>query len=347
MRGVGVEHRAHPLRGLVDLAVVVVLLAALEHEVLEEVGHAVLLGALRARARLERHENRHRAGAGELDAVEGQPVRERGGVDLRHAQGAYRRCASPCRGGRGPGRSTLRTRRWLPPNDTSGAAHGARARRASASVGDPVPGAVIDFRSVTKNYPSGDIGLEDATFAILPGEFVFLVGSTGSGKSTIMRLLIKEIEPTYGSIHVAGRDLAEIRARRSRTTAATSAWSSRTSSCCRTGRSTTTSPTRCRSRAARAARSATRCRTSCASPASRRSCTTTPTSSRAASSSASRSRARSSTTRRCCWPTSRPATSTPRRRSGSCSCSTGSTARARPWSSRRTTRRWSTACAAG
>src|SRR5829696_5963595 len=46
-------------------------------------------------------------------------------------------------------------------------------------VGDPVPGAVIDFRSVSKKYPSGDMGLEDATFAIHPGEFVFLVGSTG------------------------------------------------------------------------------------------------------------------------------------------------------------------------
>jgi len=77
-------------------------------------------------------------------------------------------------------------------------------------VGDPVPGAVIDFRSVTKKYPSGDLGLEDATFAVHPGEFVFLVGSTGSGKSTIMRLLIKEIEPTYGSIAVAGRDLSDI-----------------------------------------------------------------------------------------------------------------------------------------
>ncbi len=77
-------------------------------------------------------------------------------------------------------------------------------------VGDPVPGAVIDFRSVSKKYPSGDMGLEDATFAIHPGEFVFLVGSTGSGKSTIMRLLIKEIEPSYGAIAVAGRDLAGI-----------------------------------------------------------------------------------------------------------------------------------------
>ena len=77
-------------------------------------------------------------------------------------------------------------------------------------VGDPVPGAVVDLRSVSKKYPSGDMGLEDATFAIHPGEFVFLVGATGSGKSTIMRLLIKEIEPSYGSIAVAGRDLSEI-----------------------------------------------------------------------------------------------------------------------------------------
>jgi cell division transport system ATP-binding protein len=78
------------------------------------------------------------------------------------------------------------------------------------AVGDAVPGAVVDFHSVTKRYPSGDLGLQDATFAVFPGEFVFLVGSTGSGKSTIMRLLIKETEPTAGVVRVAGRDLAAI-----------------------------------------------------------------------------------------------------------------------------------------
>ena len=69
---------------------------------------------------------------------------------------------------------------------------------------------VIEFRNVCMHYPAGDIGLDGATFSVRRGEFVFIVGSTGSGKSTIMRLLIKEREATAGSIRVAGRDLREI-----------------------------------------------------------------------------------------------------------------------------------------
>ena len=76
---------------------------------------------------------------------------------------------------------------------------------------------VVEFRGVSKLYGPGGIGLERATFAIggaRPGgpgkEMVFLVGPTGSGKSTIMRLLIKELEPTEGTIRVAGRNLREI-----------------------------------------------------------------------------------------------------------------------------------------
>ena len=68
---------------------------------------------------------------------------------------------------------------------------------------------VIEFRNVSKLY-AGDVGLDQATFAIERGEFVFLVGSTGSGKSTVMRLLIKELEPTSGMIRVAGKVLDEI-----------------------------------------------------------------------------------------------------------------------------------------
>jgi len=69
---------------------------------------------------------------------------------------------------------------------------------------------VIEFRNVTKHYEGGDVGLDGATFSVERGEFVFLVGATGSGKSTVQRLLIKEIEPTGGTLRVAGRDLERI-----------------------------------------------------------------------------------------------------------------------------------------
>ena len=76
VRRVRVQHRAHPLGGLVDLAVVVVLLAALEHQVLEEVGHPVLLRPLGPRAGVEGHEHGGRPRARQLDAVEREPVGE-------------------------------------------------------------------------------------------------------------------------------------------------------------------------------------------------------------------------------------------------------------------------------
>jgi cell division transport system ATP-binding protein len=79
----------------------------------------------------------------------------------------------------------------------------------SAPPRDRAP-AVIEFRGASKHYGVGAMGLDNATFSVRRGEFVFLVGSTGSGKSTLMRLLIKELEPTSGTIRVAGRDLSEV-----------------------------------------------------------------------------------------------------------------------------------------
>src|SRR4051794_5369593 len=84
-------------------------------------------------------------------------------------------------------------------------------RVVSARAGAP---AVIEFRGVSKNYEGGDVGLENATFQVRRGEFVFLVGATGSGKSTLMKLLLKEIEPTSGSVRVAGHLLSEITRRK-------------------------------------------------------------------------------------------------------------------------------------
>ncbi len=87
--------------------------------------------------------------------------------------------------------------------------HAQHLDRTRARPDQQVPN-VIEFRGVSKRFDSGDVGLDDATFSIKRGEFVFLVGQTGSGKSTIMRLLIKEHEPSGGTIRVAGHDLAQL-----------------------------------------------------------------------------------------------------------------------------------------
>ncbi len=78
----------------------------------------------------------------------------------------------------------------------------------------PLAPAIVEFRDVVKRYDSGDLGLDGASLTIRRGEFVFLVGASGSGKSTIMKLLLKEHDPTEGRIRVAGKDLADIRPKR-------------------------------------------------------------------------------------------------------------------------------------
>ena len=67
---------------------------------------------------------------------------------------------------------------------------------------------MIRFDAVTKVYPaSSKPALEGITLEFERGEFVFLVGQSGSGKSTFLRLILREERPTRGTIHVAGKDL--------------------------------------------------------------------------------------------------------------------------------------------
>jgi cell division transport system ATP-binding protein len=69
---------------------------------------------------------------------------------------------------------------------------------------------MIKFENVTKVYKGDVVALKDASCDIQKGEFVFLVGTTGSGKSTMIRLLNKQIEPQAGRIYVAGKDIGEL-----------------------------------------------------------------------------------------------------------------------------------------
>ncbi len=69
---------------------------------------------------------------------------------------------------------------------------------------------MITLQNVTKTYKNSTVALRDASVEIAKGEFVFLVGASGSGKSTFIRLLNKEESPEAGHIYVAGKDIGEL-----------------------------------------------------------------------------------------------------------------------------------------
>ncbi len=69
---------------------------------------------------------------------------------------------------------------------------------------------MIEFREVSKSF--GNIeALHNLNFTINPGELVFIVGPSGAGKTTVFRLLIREMKPTSGHILIEGQDITKLK----------------------------------------------------------------------------------------------------------------------------------------
>lgn len=70
---------------------------------------------------------------------------------------------------------------------------------------------LIRLINVKKTYKTGVTAIQDLNLSINKGEFVFIIGSTGCGKSTLIKMLYREEKPTAGNIYVGGVDVSKLR----------------------------------------------------------------------------------------------------------------------------------------
>ena len=70
---------------------------------------------------------------------------------------------------------------------------------------------VLRFDNVSKQYPGGHVALSDVSFAIAPGEMLFVTGHSGAGKSTLLKLIHLSERPSRGAVVFGGRNLLKVR----------------------------------------------------------------------------------------------------------------------------------------
>ena len=69
---------------------------------------------------------------------------------------------------------------------------------------------MIEFRSVTKQFPDGTVAVRDFSLVIPSRKITVLVGSSGSGKTTILRMINRMVDPTSGTIEIDGEDISTL-----------------------------------------------------------------------------------------------------------------------------------------
>jgi len=69
---------------------------------------------------------------------------------------------------------------------------------------------MLVFKNITKIYANNIVALDNVSFEIESGEFVFLIGKSGAGKSTVLKILRREEEPTKGQIYFKGKNILEL-----------------------------------------------------------------------------------------------------------------------------------------
>jgi len=72
---------------------------------------------------------------------------------------------------------------------------------------------MVEFKSVSKIYPGQQTALKNISLKIEPGEFISIVGQSGTGKTTLIKLILAEERPSKGRIIIGGWDITDIRQR--------------------------------------------------------------------------------------------------------------------------------------